>query len=232
MSSARQRAMGTSEALVAPSPCRAWKLALDHMPSAADIAWLAPGERAVAARFVFERDRRRYLAAHVALRKTLATYLGERPENLRFESGGFGKPLLVHAQPCAFNLSRSGDVAIIAVAPEGQIGVDVELVRAMPSALTLAMHNFCASERESLQALAGLERDTAFLRCWTRKEACLKAVGSGLSIAPRLFETGICSTRRNVVVPTDAGPVEMVVESLPEDAGMVVAVARINGRAR
>jgi len=224
--------MDTSEALVAPSPYRVWKIALDDMPSADDIGWLAPGEHAVAARFVFERDRRRYLAAHVALRKTLATYLGDRPENLHFESGGFGKPLLVHAEPCAFNLSRSGDVAVIAVAPDGQIGVDVELVRAMPSSMTLAMHNFCASEREPLQALAGLQRDTTFLRCWTRKEACLKAIGSGLSIAPRQFETGICATRRNVVVPTDGGPVEVVVESLPEDAGMVVAIARVNGRAQ
>jgi 4'-phosphopantetheinyl transferase len=224
--------MDTSEALVAPSPYRVWKIALADMPSADDIAWLAPGERAAAARLVFERDRRRYLATHVALRKTLATYLGDRPENLRFESGGFGKPLLVHPEPCAFNLSRSGDVAVIAVAGEGHIGVDVELVRAMPSAMTLALHNFCASEREPLQALAGLERDTAFLRCWTRKEACLKAIGSGLSIAPRLFETGIHAMRRNVVVPTDGGHVEVVVESLPDDSQMVVAIARVTGRAR
>ena len=221
--------MDTTELLAAPPPFRVWKIALADLPCADDIALLAPGEHAVAARFVFERDRRRYLAAHVALRKTLATCLGDRPENLRFESGGFGKPLLVHAAPCAFNLSRSGDVAVIAVAQDGQIGVDVELVRAVPDAMALAARNFSASEHEQLLALAGPQRDAAFLRCWTRKEACLKAIGSGLSIAPHLFETGIYATRGNVVVPTDRGPVDVVVESLPEDAGMVVALARVNG---
>jgi len=224
--------MDTTAALVAPSPYRVWKIALDELPSAADIALLAPGEHAVAARFVFERDRRRYLAAHVVLRKTLATCLGDRPENLRFVSGAFGKPLLAHAEPCAFNLSRSGDIAVIAVAQQGQIGVDVELVRAVPDAMALAARNFCASEREPLQPLAGPERDSAFLRGWTRKEACLKAIGSGLSIAPHLFETGIYATRRSVVVPTDSGPVDVIVESLPENAEMIVAIARVNDRKR
>ena len=220
--------MDTTEPLVAPSPFRVWKIALADLPSADDIALLAPGEHAMAARFVFERDRRRYLAAHVALRKTLATCLGDRPENLRFESGGFGKPSLVHAAPCAFNLSRSGDFAVIAVAQHGQIGVDVELVRAVPDAMALAARNFSASEHEQLLALAGPERDAAFLRCWTRKEACLKAIGSGLSIAPHLFETGTFASRKNVVVPTDSGPVEVIVESLPASAEMIVAIARVN----
>jgi len=222
--------MDTTEALAAPSPYRVWKVALDDLPSAEDVALLAPGERVAAARFVFERDRRRYLAAHVALRKTLAAYLGDRPENLRFETGGFGKPSLVHSAPCVFNMSRSGDVAVIAVAPRGQIGVDVELVRAVPDAMALAARYFCASEREQLQALAGRERDTTFLRGWTRKEACLKAIGSGLSIAPHLFETGTLAARRNVVVPTDSAPVHLVVESLPEAAGMLVALARVDGQ--
>ena len=218
--------MNTTEALPAPFPYRLWLVSLKSLPSPDDIALLSPDECVQAARFVFECDRRRYLAAHVALRKTLALCVGGAPASLRFETGRFGKPSLAHDAPCAFNLSHCGDVAIIAVAQEGQIGVDVELEREVPDAMALAALNFTASEREQLRALSGRERDTAFLRCWTRKEACLKAIGSGLSIAPNLFESGSIASCDHVVVPTDSGPVELVVESLPERGGMFVAIAR------
>jgi 4'-phosphopantetheinyl transferase len=200
-------------------------VALDHLPAADEIGLLSADERAKAARFVFERDRRRYLAAHVALRRALAECVGRAPADLRFVTGAFGKPSLVDDAGWSFSLSHSGDVAVIALAQQGPIGVDLELQRDVPDALALAALNFTPSECEQLRALSGPERGAAFLQCWTRKEACLKAIGSGLSIPAGAFETGLGATRDHVVVPTDEEPVDLVVESLRERAGMFVAVA-------
>src|SRR5205085_12445924 len=124
-----------------------------------------------------------------------------------------GKPWLADEAGWAFSLSHCGDVAAIAVTQQGAIGVDLEVERDMPDALALAALNFTPSECEQLRALPGSERDAAFLRCWTRKEACLKAIGSGLSIAPCSFEAGTGATRDHVVVPTDGGRVRLLLGS-------------------
>jgi 4'-phosphopantetheinyl transferase len=122
---------------------------------------LADDERARSARFRFERDRRRYIVAHGVLRRLLGRYLGVRPEELRFERNGFGKPALTPAFDgrLRFNLSHSADVALVAVASDAEVGVDVERVRALPE---------LADDPQT------------FLDGWTRNEACVKAMGRGL----------------------------------------------------
>jgi 4'-phosphopantetheinyl transferase len=216
----------TIDAVPAPAPYTLWRASLTSLPSAADLQLLSTEERSASVRFSFARDARRYLAAHVALRKALASWVGTQPADLRFVTGRFGKPALAPTASCGFNMSRSGDVAIIAVSSFAEIGVDVELLRECPDALAVAALNFSASECEQLEALVASERSAAFLRCWTRREACLKAVGSGLSIAPQQFETGASPRRNSVAVPTPEGPVQVEVESLTLDAGTIVSVAR------
>ena len=95
---------------------------------------------------------------------------------------------------------------MISVAEGVPIGVDVELQRAVPDALALAARNFTPAEYADLRSLEGPERDVAFLRCWTRKEACLKAIGCGLSIEPRLVEVGQTPGRSRARIPTATGP--------------------------
>lgn len=213
--------------LDAPPPYKLWRTSLSAWPHAADVGILSSDEHARAAAFVFERDRRRYLAAHVALRRVLGLCVGEQPETLRFGIGRYGKPFLANGgSPVAFNLSHSEDVALIAVTEEGDIGVDVEIDRNVPDSMSLAELNFTLSERDELRLRSGSARDTAFLRCWTRKEACLKAIGSGLGVSPQDFTVGTQRHRTRVAIATDTGLREVLVESL-EEAGVLGAIARV-----
>jgi 4'-phosphopantetheinyl transferase len=204
-----------------------WCLELLRWPSNQELASVSVAEREKAARFVFERDQRRYMAAHVGLRQVLARYCHTRPENLNFDQGPFGKPALYPPRCCAFNLSHSEDIAVILIAPRGEIGVDVEMLRCMPDAMTLAQRNFSAVECRSLDATGTAQRDQAFLTGWTRKEACLKAIGSGLSIAPDTFTAGLHHDRCTTTIPTPEGPATVTVQSFCHEERCVIAWAKV-----
>jgi 4'-phosphopantetheinyl transferase len=198
---------------------------LDAKP-AEPIRLLGPAEREKASRFVFDRDRRRYLAAHGALRQVLATeFHWTSAEDFRI--GAYGKPALPATEGGTFNLSHSGAVALIGVSSEYEIGVDIEIRRPITELDDLARRNFTSIEMSELSTCADeAQALTAFLRGWTRKEACLKALGSGLSIAPESFTVGLDESPRRVVIPTDSGWASVCVASLSPGAGMLAAVAR------
>lgn len=209
-----------------------WRIDLRFQPSPVMQAWLSPQERARSARFVFERDRRRFEAAHAALRQLLATRLGSTPQELEFREAQHGKPALDetrHPRRCAFNLSHSDDEAIVAIADDGEIGVDVEVFRPMPDAETLARRNFSEEECTELEATDRALRDLAFLTAWTRKEACLKAIGSGLSIVPNTFTAGLHHGPRRTAIQTAQGRVDVTVQSLCHEQQLLVAWARVEG---
>ena len=142
-------------------------------------------ERRAASRFRFDEDRRRYTASHVALRRILARYLGAAASGVAFAKDPNGKPCLAadRAEPdIRFNLSHCRSLALIAVAWRREVGVDVEAITPDVADLRLAARRFAPREIAALQALPDAERQAAFFRIWTRKEAYLKAVGQGLSI--------------------------------------------------
>jgi 4'-phosphopantetheinyl transferase len=170
--------------------CALWRIDLGIVPAPAGLASLDAQERARAARFVFDDDRRRYQAAHVAMRALLtqSAGLGE-PSMLRFVHNDFGKPSLADAPDCHFSLSHSGDAALLAIDAGAPVGVDVEIDRAVDDIDAMAQAHFTDAERKVLQHTSVDARAGAFLHTWTRKEACLKAVGTGLSVDPRRLET-------------------------------------------
>jgi 4'-phosphopantetheinyl transferase len=211
----------------APAPFEVWQVDLGSLPEALELATLSSAEQQRAARFAFERHRRRYLASHVALRALLARRCDSAADGLCFVDGPFGKPGLAPPSRCAFNLSHSGDVALVAIAPDGEIGIDVEVPRALNDALELAARNFTPRECAELDGAPPEALARTFLRCWTRKEACLKAIGSGLSIAPETFEAGCGTDTRLVRIPTPQGEARVEVHTLPSGAEWVGAVARL-----
>ena len=149
---------------------------------------LTAEERQRAERFRFPKHRRRFLVRRARLRQLVAAYQGIPQPRLDFEYGPRGKPSLpshldAHPEgPLAFNLSDSEDLAVVALARGEPLGVDVEVLREMPEALSISKSFFAAPERDVLASVPEAQRDQTFFNCWTRKEAYLKATGDGLSV--------------------------------------------------
>lgn len=126
------------------------------------------------------------MLAHGAMRTILAAYQRMKPFDLRFETGQFGKPALVPAAPegrFEFNLSHSGDLALLAVARDRAVGVDVVRWDPAMAHTEVAERYFSPVEREALRSLAGAPERAVegFFSAWSRKEAYLKATGHGVS---------------------------------------------------
>jgi 4'-phosphopantetheinyl transferase len=169
---------------------------LDRGPLAVEKAlWLlGEEERARAARFVVERERARFIVARATLRRLLGERLGVSPRAVRLARAPHGKPALAGpsgASGLRFNVSHSEDVALFAFARGREIGVDVEAVRSIEDADSIAGRFFSPSEREAFFSLAAAERQLAFFRCWTRKEAFVKAIGDGLAHPLHAFDVSL-----------------------------------------
>jgi 4'-phosphopantetheinyl transferase len=179
-----------------------WRVPLDDEARAREL-WplLSGGERARAERFYREVHRRRYVAAHGALRVILATYVGIAPGELEFETGEHGKPALRRAASGAaieFNLSHSHDLALVAVARARPVGVDLERWADDVEHLELAERFFSPRERDALRALAHEPALVAagFFAAWTRKEAYLKATGHGITRGLHHFDDALAPGER------------------------------------
>jgi len=157
-----------------------WSLDVDEAERGRLFAYLAEDEVARALRFVFDRDRHRYVVARGRMREILARVLGTTAAALRFSYSSHDKPSLAEASaPLHFNLSHSEGLAALGVSRARELGVDVEHVR--PLKEDIAERFFSRGEVAALRALPEDQQLAAFYRCWTRKEAVVKAIGEGLS---------------------------------------------------
>lgn len=176
-----------------------WRAALAQPPDAlASLARpLSPEERARAARYRAEVDRRRSVIARGLLRHLLGRVLDRPPDGLRFEAGPSGKPALAAegegegATGPQFNVSHAGDWILVALAASRPVGVDVERLRPDVACEAIAARFFSAVECEALAGLPADRRPAAFLEGWTRKEAYLKARGDGLTLALDGFDVSL-----------------------------------------
>jgi 4'-phosphopantetheinyl transferase len=175
---------------LAPGEVHVWAVSL-HGDSDAFAALLSPKERERAARFRFADHQRRFQIGHGALRAILGGYLDVDPSAVEFAQGPRGKPYLAGAgNGPFFNLSHSGKLALIAVAPS-EVGIDLEKVRHLESLTAIAQRHFSPTEFAALDALQDEARRLAFYRCWTRKEAYIKALGVGLAMPLDTFDVSL-----------------------------------------
>lgn len=143
-------------------------------------------------RFRFPVDCRRFVMARANLRRILASYLHVAAQTLVFDYSEYGKPTLSRPQSqMRFNVSRSGERALIACTQGREVGVDIEKERQDIEIDDLAKRFFTAPENAKLQAFPLPDRYQAFLRCWTCKEAFVKAVGRGLSLGLDKFDVSL-----------------------------------------
>jgi 4'-phosphopantetheinyl transferase len=153
---------------------------------------LSIDEREKAGRFYFERDRARFTAGRGILREILGWLLRVNPGQLTFSYGAHGKPRL--AAPGGeshlyFNLAHSDSLAVYAVSPAHEVGVDLERVRSILEAEEIAAHFFHEDERARWLTLPSDKRADAFFDFWTGKEALLKARGEGIGEGMRQIDT-------------------------------------------
>ena len=151
---------------------------------------LSQEERNRAGRYRFADHRKRFVVARAFLREVLSGYLGVLPQSVAFTRTGRGKPVLagdLSAEPLHFSLAHSEDVALLAVAREPLVGVDLEWLRPLPNRDGIVDRIFSDREKAAYRALPESARERGFFACWTRKEALLKALGEGISDEARRF---------------------------------------------
>ncbi|WEX10484.1 4'-phosphopantetheinyl transferase superfamily protein [Chelativorans sp. AA-79] len=217
---------------IGPNVIDLWRWPLDVVAGDLPryVAMVSDGEFARAARFVHERDRLRFLVGRGRLREIVAHYLGVSAKRLVFVYNAFGKPHLAMSEPpLHFNLSHSGGMAVLAVSDRYHVGVDVEQV--LPLKEDVAGHFFSPAEQRALSAMPPGDYLEAFYRCWTRKEAFVKAHGAGLSLPLDAFDVSI-DEREPTLLRLDGDPAAPLQWQLAEIAlprGFIGAVAAPTG---
>ena len=165
---------------------------------------LSTDECARADRFRAARDREFFTATRAVLRMIAGNYVGMPPATLEFFYSEKEKP---HVDADAtggleFNVSHSGSIAVLAFARARAVGVDVELLRDNFDHEGLARRFFSEREQQEISLLPAAEKYAAFFRCWTRKEAYIKAQGVGLSMPLRDFDVSLRSGEENALLDT------------------------------
>jgi len=172
------------QALASPDPrIRLFWCDLSCDPALAALArdWLAPAERARAARFGTEALRQRYVTGRAILRATLGQRLHHDPPSVMIERGRRGRPQLAGSAHLDFNVSHTGDVLLIGLAENVHVGVDVERVDRIINVSGISRRCLSPAERAELRPFDEEAARQRVLRLWTCKEAMSKATGDALS---------------------------------------------------
>ena len=204
-------------------------LAFKHLDQLAGV--LSSDERARAEKFHFAEHRERWQATRGILRTLLGRYAEAGANEIAFHYGAFGKPALLHPASAGlhFNASHAGDYAVFAITRAGETGVDIERVRnELPRHDEIARRYFAPGEQRQLFALPEHERAGAFFTLWTRKEAFVKARGTGLFSGLEKFEVSLREARVLSVADADRDSLNWWMAELPavpDYAGAVVVQA-------
>ena len=210
---ANERRLGpepTREVRLRPTDVDVWRASLDDQPPEAMQmmqALISADEAERARRFYFERDRQRFIVGRGVLRLLLARYTGRAAKDIVFTYGPNGKPALATARgtppPIFFNLAHSDGLALYAFTQVGEVGIDVERIRDLPEWEQVAASAFSAHELQRLYACPTERRREEFFRAWTRQEAILKALGTGLGATTA---SGASAEAAFSVHPLNPGP--------------------------
>jgi len=209
-----------------------WTIDLNtHRASVLHFRSLLPAEEiARADKFRFEQGRNEFTITRGVLRILLGAYLGIAPEQVQFSYSGHGKPQLDGElkHSVEFNVSHSDGIAIVSFVCGRRLGVDVEKIRHDFEHQKIAERFFSENEREQLRNIPRSELAHAFFRCWTRKEAFIKALGEGLSHPLHQFDVelraGKCPSLLNTR-PDSAEALRWSLFDIPVPAGYVAALA-------
>ena len=214
-----------------------WRIDLEAI-GADESRWqrvLSADELERASRFHFSRDRQRFVASRAWLRTILASYLATDPNGLSFSYSKKEKPSLAQTRAdsgVTFNVSHSGGIALLAFTRRREIGVDIEQVRSDADWEAIARRFFSTHEQTQLAALPTEEKVDAFFRCWTRKEAYIKATGDGLSLPLNQFDVSLAAGEKSALLATRPDGLEAgrwLLQEVPGGPGYIAALC-VRGR--
>jgi 4'-phosphopantetheinyl transferase len=189
---------------------------------------LSAGETVRASKFAFDRDRNRFIQSRYCARELLGSYLELAPEQVPIDIGNHGKPFLDMSNPIAFNLSHSHDCGMLVVArtPDAEgIGIDVEWCNPQTDIHAVAETVFATDEIAAMKCLPIEHQRAAFFRCWTRKEAYLKALGFGFTVDPRHVSVGVSVETQTISRDVGDAATPLAVTTLPSTEALMVSVA-------
>ena len=198
---------------------------------------LSHDEQDRARRFRFGHDAIRFVTLRAVLRTLLAERLGAAPEEIGFAYGRYGKPELAmpfDRRGVAFNVSHSADLGVVAVTARHRVGVDIERVRPLPDLEAMSEQVFSPREQGTLRAIPSVLRPWAFLNGWTRKEAYIKAIGTGWSHPLARFSVSLAPgapVRLEECEDDPSEPERWTLEAFDPDPDYVAAIA-VEGRPR
>lgn len=175
--------------VLAPGTVHLWraKLLCSENQMADCESVLSPEEMANAKRFIKQSDQIKFMVSKAMTRKVLSRYLNCTPEKIVFHIGEHGKPFIAETD-LQFNVSHAGDYFLLGVTLKNKIGVDIEHEKKAVDYVGIAERFFALSEYETIAQLPVAKQKAAFYRCWTLKEAFIKATGLGLSFGLSNFE--------------------------------------------
>jgi len=181
-------------------------------------------------RFHFDKNRNEYIFARGSLRVLLSTYLQIPAKDLRFSYTEHNKPYLANPMSAviSFNVSHTNGLVAFAFSRDRKIGVDVEAIRENLEVSELAERFFSEAERQVLREAPATSRYALFFRCWTRKEAYIKARGEGLSHPLAQFDVSLDEDTANALSATRPDPLEVkrwVLRPFAVPIGFAAAVA-------
>lgn len=170
--------------------------------------------------------KKRFLASRTLLREILGRYLGLQPDELHFAEGKHGKPCLSGSDRLHFNLSHSGGLLLLAIAADRDVGIDLEQLRTDIPFLDMARLAFSPREQNELFDLPEYLQRRAFYRCWTRKEAYLKASGMGFSLPSNSFDVSLLpDTPVSMIAPGEPCRWSLLEITVPEGYCAALAVS-------
>ena len=178
-----------------------WRVELDGPESILQYCWeqLSASEKELAAACFLPKAGMRFAVARGALKSSLARYLNVPASELRFAYGANGKPKLpvnLNRGKLKFNLSHSRGLGLFVVTRDLEAGIDLEYVRERAGTEEMARRFFSPADMEQLHSVPAAVRHEVFFECWTRKEAYLKALGSGLATPMRSFDMALHPTEK------------------------------------
>jgi 4'-phosphopantetheinyl transferase len=189
--------LNTQNCILNDSRIDLWQFSLEQELNIA-YQLLNADERARSDRFYFSRHKRRFTTARAILRIILARYLNTSPDRLEFTYNAHGKPAVNNSQKLQFNISHTGDLALLAVGKGYPMGVDIEQYSARPYE-GIAKNLFSELEFEEFRKVPAALKPAVFFHVWSQKEAFIKACGLGLSYPTKDFNVPITIPTKQLV---------------------------------